>query len=438
MSDITRRRQAAGTPVGGQFATEARTEADVHLAAPEPALDARLSEALARYGIEAADVPADPEGVTLAEHWARTTALVDGDIIYAPDIAVYRQLQDRAKFDVGRDRGQSVMWLPSDTSLWDEPDLAVIKDADDPRWDDPEVRPIYVQSTRNGGGNREDYEDEITSMQAHPDFICDHDDSGDPTYATFYFEVPDRDALRQSVRTRADAGAQMTARAALADVTSGRRAPWALMPANPEHVARRDAARAELEATKEQLLDRRTAGEHGIPATNTMFLSRVEVRAEHRTDLDAAIAALETGAPASEPVARWEFSSAVDSVARVTKDFAAATEVAEQKAAARAVIDSGTLDPRVATMLAASIDQYPYRDAEDRLERATLERDRTLRRLHAARDAILPELERLARHADLSAIAHPRNPAAADALHWPGPQGTEPRPLPTDVVEDAL
>jgi len=44
--------------------------------------------------------------------------------------------------------------------------------------------------TRNGGGNREDYEPEIESMRAHPWFVRDADDDFDYTYADFYFKPP--------------------------------------------------------------------------------------------------------------------------------------------------------------------------------------------------------------------------------------------------------
>jgi hypothetical protein len=44
--------------------------------------------------------------------------------------------------------------------------------------------------TRNGGGNREDYEEAINSMQNHPCYLRDEDDDFDCTYAYFYFAVP--------------------------------------------------------------------------------------------------------------------------------------------------------------------------------------------------------------------------------------------------------
>jgi hypothetical protein len=44
--------------------------------------------------------------------------------------------------------------------------------------------------TRNGGGNRGDYQDAITSMIEHPWFAYDEDLEYDNTYADFYFVVP--------------------------------------------------------------------------------------------------------------------------------------------------------------------------------------------------------------------------------------------------------
>ena len=46
--------------------------------------------------------------------------------------------------------------------------------------------------TRNGGGNRPDYQQQIDTMRAHPEFLSDRDDEFDSTYATFYFHVPDQ------------------------------------------------------------------------------------------------------------------------------------------------------------------------------------------------------------------------------------------------------
>jgi len=45
--------------------------------------------------------------------------------------------------------------------------------------------------TRNGGGNREDYEDVFDEMSEHPWYSHDEDDSFDCTYANIYFKVPE-------------------------------------------------------------------------------------------------------------------------------------------------------------------------------------------------------------------------------------------------------
>lgn len=46
---------------------------------------------------------------------------------------------------------------------------------------------ILAVYTRNGGGNREDQAQAIKSMQTHPNYVEDADDSFDETYATFRF-----------------------------------------------------------------------------------------------------------------------------------------------------------------------------------------------------------------------------------------------------------
>lgn len=50
--------------------------------------------------------------------------------------------------------------------------------------------------TRNGGGNREDYDD--PSMQEHPWYVRDADDDFDSTYADYWFR-PDLAALDPNV-----------------------------------------------------------------------------------------------------------------------------------------------------------------------------------------------------------------------------------------------
>lgn len=45
--------------------------------------------------------------------------------------------------------------------------------------------------TRVGGGNREDYEEQIEELRKHPNYLRDFDDDFDNTFATFAFSVPE-------------------------------------------------------------------------------------------------------------------------------------------------------------------------------------------------------------------------------------------------------
>lgn len=49
-----------------------------------------------------------------------------------------------------------------------------------------------VIHTRNGGGNREEYQDTIDTLAEHPDYLYDEDDSFDCTYANIYFRFPEK------------------------------------------------------------------------------------------------------------------------------------------------------------------------------------------------------------------------------------------------------
>ena len=50
---------------------------------------------------------------------------------------------------------------------------------------------FIVVHTRNGGGNREDYEDVFDEMSEHPWYSHDEDDSFDCTYANIFFKIPE-------------------------------------------------------------------------------------------------------------------------------------------------------------------------------------------------------------------------------------------------------
>lgn len=50
---------------------------------------------------------------------------------------------------------------------------------------------FIVVHTRNGGGNREDYEYVFEEMSEHPWYTHDADDDFDCTYANIYFKIPE-------------------------------------------------------------------------------------------------------------------------------------------------------------------------------------------------------------------------------------------------------
>ena len=50
--------------------------------------------------------------------------------------------------------------------------------------------PKVILYTRNGGGNREDYEDVFEALERHPLYLTDYDDDYDSTYAYIEFKAP--------------------------------------------------------------------------------------------------------------------------------------------------------------------------------------------------------------------------------------------------------
>jgi len=59
-------------------------------------------------------------------------------------------------------------------------------------------RDCYVEDkkiiiyTRNGGGNREYFQEVFYKLSKHPNYIQDYDDSGDCTYAYIEFSLPEK------------------------------------------------------------------------------------------------------------------------------------------------------------------------------------------------------------------------------------------------------
>ena len=59
---------------------------------------------------------------------------------------------------------------------------------------------MIVVHTRNGGGNRESYEDVFDEMSEHPWYSHDEDDDFDCTYANIYFKLPEDEKLMVLLR----------------------------------------------------------------------------------------------------------------------------------------------------------------------------------------------------------------------------------------------
>lgn len=55
----------------------------------------------------------------------------------------------------------------------------------------PKDGTYIVLLTRNGGGNREDYQDSFDSLSTHPNYVADWDCDWDCTYAEICFSIPE-------------------------------------------------------------------------------------------------------------------------------------------------------------------------------------------------------------------------------------------------------
>ncbi len=73
-----------------------------------------------------------------------------------------------------------------------------LKPNDIPRFRDcwintEEEKPRIVVFTRTGGNNRKSYQSYNDDLTKHPDYISDHDEGCDSTYAHFMFKLPDNE-----------------------------------------------------------------------------------------------------------------------------------------------------------------------------------------------------------------------------------------------------
>ena len=75
-------------------------------------------------------------------------------------------------------------------------------------------KPRIAVYTRNGGGNRDDYEDVFDTLASHPLYLYDEDSDFDCTYATIYFKVPENleaDFTAIALKEPRDPGAEFAA-----------------------------------------------------------------------------------------------------------------------------------------------------------------------------------------------------------------------------------
>jgi len=56
--------------------------------------------------------------------------------------------------------------------------------------DEDSSKVAIILRTRNGGGNREGYQDCFDDLKTHPNYLKDEDCNWDCTYADIYFSVP--------------------------------------------------------------------------------------------------------------------------------------------------------------------------------------------------------------------------------------------------------
>ena len=64
---------------------------------------------------------------------------------------------------------------------------------------------VITVHTRNGGGNRPDYEDVTKKLRAHPNYLYDFDDEFDSTFASYVFKCPE-DFLGEAKKVIRDIG----------------------------------------------------------------------------------------------------------------------------------------------------------------------------------------------------------------------------------------
>ncbi|MBG0738826.1 hypothetical protein IV500_05250 [Paeniglutamicibacter antarcticus] len=338
-------RQPKGVPVGGQFAATTHNEAAFTLASPGPALPE-----LEAYG----EIPTPLKGQTL-ETGEPAEATFEGSYR-----AYFRPL-DEYETSHGPFTGQQPI---SEAEILDlagigEENLGRHRGTSLER-DDDTGEPVIVVYTRNGGGNRECWQDDCDgqctgciqtdAIPALPTYLRDEDDEGDRTYANNYFcpvdaatgraalEAQERQQLLGRLKYFRDA------------ITTGKQPPWSVLsPVLAE--SERNDLRYKLQKLREQ------AG----------------YRARDRRYADAVQEALGSGAnlPASGmarvPSAYYTYNTALQYQA--IKEAAATTARSEAETLAGEL--TGALPPAVTALAVAEYDRLS--DSATKLEAGALE-----------------------------------------------------------------
>lgn len=85
-------------------------------------------------------------------------------------------------------------------------DCYLVRGTERPYGDEEDKDLRIVVYTRNGGGNREEYEEVTSALQAHAEYLCDYDNDHDCTYASYEFRVPPQ--FKEQAEAMAAAGAE--------------------------------------------------------------------------------------------------------------------------------------------------------------------------------------------------------------------------------------
>lgn len=224
MSTRQHSRQPKGVPTGGQFAATAHEESALTLTPPAPSLPGlepygKIPAPLAGQTLETGE----PAAATFEDSYrAFFTPLDEHEAVHGPYTA------------------------PTPLSEGEILDLAGIGDVNLGRHrgtylerDEHTGEPVIVVHTRNGGGNRECWQDDCDGqctgciqtnvIPALPTYLRDEDDEGDSTYANNYFRPLDPTAGLAALEAR-ERNEKLSRLLYFREaITAGKQPPWAVL-----------------------------------------------------------------------------------------------------------------------------------------------------------------------------------------------------------------